>query len=360
MAHRKVLPSLVVSCIVTLLLASSQPASAQQSLRDLAAQYDAVWLAGRWLATTEDGTQVRLAFRWAVGGHAVVTDFQMGPIKSHGMVYLRPEDQSVVSLSVDNRGNLSRGTWDIDGDRIVARSRVSTTDWQTREMAVYYTKVDAKAMRAQVYGIEYGQPAAEPWITVQFKRLPRSTQAKPQPAASGGQTPLQDSAAQQTIKALAAENGVTWLAGRWKAATDEGTEVEMRFRWVADGQAAITDVAMGEFQFHGMTYRLPGEYDILALGIDNRGRIAKGFWDMQGDKLVLRNTMIGDDGRPVEIALVHSKVNGRTMNVEMYGVQDGQLAPEPWGTLRYTRQPRPTRSKPIAPKKKATGGAKRA
>ena len=322
---------------VVMLIGFGPAAMAQQSLRDLAAQEGVAWLAGRWTAVTDEGQEIQVAYRWVAGGYAAAMDFRMGEFVSHGMIYLVPGEEKVVSVGVDSQGNLAKGTWQVDGEKIIARSAATGADGQTREMGIVYTKVGAETMKVAVYGIEYGQLAYEPWATLEFKRQPR------QPQRARSNPPAPQTGAMQSLRDLAGQEAVDWLAGRWEAVTDEGEEIQIAYRWVASGHAAATDFRMGELLSHGMIYLVPGQEKVVSVGVDNRGSLAKGTWEVDAGKITVRSTATGSDGETREMGVVYSKVDGRTMKAEVYGIEYGQLAYEPWATLELKRQPRQQR-----------------
>jgi hypothetical protein len=165
--------------VMAVLAICSGSAMAQQSLRDLAQEYGCNWLAGRWKATTDDGTEIILSYRWACDGHAVVVDFKMGEYASHGMIYYVPDDEKATAISVDNRGGRAKGTWEPQGDKLVAKSEHINADGEVRKSGAVYSKVDNKTIKIAVYGLdEYGDLNDEPWFTSEFKRQPRTAKKK--------------------------------------------------------------------------------------------------------------------------------------------------------------------------------------
>ena len=96
---------------------------------------------------------------------------------------------------------------------------------------------------------------------------------------------------------------------------------------------------IGDFEGRGMIYYVPAENKVVQVGVDNRGGIAKGTWDADGDKAVARLEYKTAEGEIRRMASVLSKVDANTMKEEFYTMDiDGRLAEEPWGTLEYKRQ----------------------
>jgi hypothetical protein len=161
---------------LAVLIILSGSAMAKQSLRDLAQEYGCNWLEGRWTATTDDGTEIVLIYRWALDGHAVIMDFQMGEYASHGMIYYVPDDEKATAISLDNRGGRTKGTWEVQGDKLVAKSERIDAEGNVRKSAAVYSKVDNKTIKIAIYGLnEYDELGDEPRFTTEFKRQPKKT-----------------------------------------------------------------------------------------------------------------------------------------------------------------------------------------
>jgi hypothetical protein len=159
-----------ISMLVAVMVVCGSHAMGQQSLKDMVTNEGFAWMAGNWKATTDEGQEIQLAYRWVAEGHAIVLDFKMGEVVSHGMIYFASNGGRVVSVSVDNKGNVSNGTWDIEGDKVVLKSKTTNANGETREMAVCWSKVDNKTMKVELYSIENGSLSNEPRGTLEFKR----------------------------------------------------------------------------------------------------------------------------------------------------------------------------------------------
>ena len=153
--------------------------AAQQNLRDLAKEYGADWLAGRWTATTDDGTEIQLVYRWELEGHLVTVDFKMGDFASRGMIFYVPGEEKATSVSVDNRGGSSKGAWEEQDGKLISKSERVDAEGNVQKSAVVYTKVDAKTIKIALYGLdEDGELNDEPWGSMDFKRQVRKTGKK--------------------------------------------------------------------------------------------------------------------------------------------------------------------------------------
>jgi hypothetical protein len=157
--------------VLAVLIIGSGSAMAQQSLQALAKEYGADWLAGQWTATTDDGTEILLVYRWALDGHAVIVDLKMGEYASHGMIYYVPDDEKATAISIDNRGGRSKGTWEAQGDKLVSKNEYVDAEGNIRKSAAVYSKVDAKTIKITLYGLDQNDELNdEPWFTMDFKR----------------------------------------------------------------------------------------------------------------------------------------------------------------------------------------------
>ncbi len=164
---------------LAVLIILSGSAMAQQSLRDLAQESGTDWLAGRWAATTDDGTEITLVYRWMLDGHVITVDLKMGEYASHGMIYYVPDDEKATAISVDNRGGRSKGTWQAQGDKLVSKNERIDAEGNVQKSGAVYSKVDARTIKIALYGLsQYDELNDEPWFTMDFKRQVRKTTKK--------------------------------------------------------------------------------------------------------------------------------------------------------------------------------------
>ena len=149
----------------------SGSAVAQQSFRDLAKEYGADWLAGQWAATTDDGTEIQLVYRWELDGHLLSVDFKMGEYVSRGMIFFIPGEEKVVQVGVDNRGGRSKGTWEEQDGKLISKSENIDAEGNVQKSAAVFSKVDAKTVKIALYGVDqYDELNDESWGSLDFKR----------------------------------------------------------------------------------------------------------------------------------------------------------------------------------------------
>jgi len=175
----KVNPAKTSLLTLAVLIILSGSAMAQQSLKDLTQEYGGGWLIGRWAATTNDGTEITLVYRWILEGHAIVVDMKMGEYASHGMIYYVPDDEKATAVSVDNRGGRAKGTWVAQDDKLIAKTERIDADGNAQKSGAVYTKANNKTIKIALYGLnDYDELSDEPWFSMDFKRQPRTTKKK--------------------------------------------------------------------------------------------------------------------------------------------------------------------------------------
>ena len=151
---------------------------------------------------------------------------------------------------------------------------------------------------------------------------------------------------QQSLGEMVTMGGFEWLIGDWMATTDQAGEIHSFYKWGLNKNVITMGFKMGEFEGRGMIYYDPAEFKVVQIGIDNRGGIAKGTWDADGEKAIARLEYTPADGEKRRMASVHSKVDAKTMKVGFYEMDsDGWLSDEPRGTLEYKRQKKQAKKK---------------
>jgi len=158
--------------------------------------------------------------------------------------------------------------------------------------------------------------------------------------------------AQQSLRDIAKEYGTDWLVGQWTATTDDGTVIQLVYRWELNGHLVTVDFKMGEYASRGMIFYVPGEEKATGLSVDNRGGSTKATWEAQDDKLVSKSEHVDAEGEVRKYATVYSKVDTKTIKIALYGLdQDDELTDEPWFTMDYKRKASKKTDKPAGQKK---------
>ena len=129
------------------------------------------WIIGNWLTTTNEGQTFDVAYKWGMGRNLIKMTFKSGEYEGLAMIFYAPQDGRVMQLGVDNRGGVTRGSWDAEGDKPVATLEFATLDGNSGKIDVVHTNIDAETMEASFYGIDESTGrSAEPWATLKYKR----------------------------------------------------------------------------------------------------------------------------------------------------------------------------------------------
>ena len=168
-----------VLAMAAILVILTGGASAQQKLGDLVTKGGFDWIIGKWQATTDQGDKVDLVYKWELNKNLITMGFKIGDFEGRGMIYYVPADNKVVQVGVDNRGGISKGTWDADGDKAVARLEYTPVEGDIRRMASVLSKVDANTMKDEFYTMDSnGRLAEEPLGTLEYKRQKKQADKK--------------------------------------------------------------------------------------------------------------------------------------------------------------------------------------
>jgi hypothetical protein len=133
------------------------------------------------------------------------------------------------------------------------------------------------------------------------------------------------------------ENGFDWLFGKWETTNDANQKIEAEFELEADGYAISIETKTESNENVGLVYYSPAKKIILYTGVDNKGRVNTGPWEIKGDKLVINLEQTKPDGSITHYMRYISKVDADTMKSVTYSVVDGKRSDEPIGTLVFKR-----------------------
>lgn len=148
-----------------------------------------------------------------------------------------------------------------------------------------------------------------------------------------------EAAAQDKLGDLVTEAGFDWMIGKWAATTDQGDKIDIVWKWELDKHMVTVALKWPNYEYRGMIFYKRTEEQVIQIGVDNKGGNSKGIWEVDVDKAIIKQEHTGTDGEIHKFAIAHSKVDDKTMKVEMYAVEEtGELAEKPWGTLQYQRQ----------------------
>jgi len=165
--------------VASLLLVWSAQAAAQQNLGDIVKEYSFDWLIGKWIATTDEGEKIQVIYKWELDKHLVTIDLKWPDYEHRGMIFYVPAADEVVQIGVDNKGGTWKGTWDAEENKGILKIENTKADGETEKMAIIYSKVDAKTMKTELYGVRAtGELEAQPRDTLEYKHKAIKTEKK--------------------------------------------------------------------------------------------------------------------------------------------------------------------------------------
>ena len=143
---------------------------------------------------------------------------------------------------------------------------------------------------------------------------------------------------QESLKDIIEEQGFAWMVGQWKATTDDGQDIVVSYQWSAQGHALISDLKMGEYSSHRIIYLVADEQQVKQFEVDSRGRVTQSTWEAQGGKAICKTKMTDEYGDSTDVGIAYSKIDSKTMKVEVYTLENGELSWDPVYELNFNRQ----------------------
>jgi hypothetical protein len=143
---------------------------------------------------------------------------------------------------------------------------------------------------------------------------------------------------QESLKDVVEEQGFAWMAGQWKATTDDGQDIVLAYQWAVKGHAIVSSFKMGESSSQGMIYFDAEEQQVRQFSVDSRGRATKATWEVQDSRAIAKTKMTDEYGQTTDVAIAYSKIDSTTMKVAVYGLEDGELSDYPWFEINFKKQ----------------------
>ncbi|MDT8302722.1 MAG: hypothetical protein RQ760_14660 [Sedimentisphaerales bacterium] len=322
----KVTKSLVV---MTLLVAMGTTAIGQESLKDIIEQEGFAWMVGQWKAVTDDGSEIILTYRWAVEGHAIVSDLRMGESLSQGIIYLVKDEQQARQLTVDSRGQAIWATWEVQDGKVISKTKMINEYGEATDVGFAFSKIDATTMNVAAYELENGELSDYSSFDIDFKKQKKMETVRTMGSASTGPESLKDIVEQQ---------GIAWMVGRWKATTDDGTEILLSYLWAVKGHAMISSLKMGERESLGIIYLDMDAEQGKQISVDSRGEVTKATWEAEYGEAISKTKMTNEYGEATDVGIAYSKVDNNTINVALYGLDNGELSDDSWFDINFKKE----------------------
>lgn len=112
--------------LTSVLLCASPVINAQERPKNLMEVMESDWLLGTWETKDSEGDVSSHTFRWKIENAVMVKEYrENGQLRSHGIISLDPDSDTVLIHSYGNRRH-SVGEMKIEKDRIIRTSQVRT------------------------------------------------------------------------------------------------------------------------------------------------------------------------------------------------------------------------------------------
>ena len=142
-----------MTVMAALLIVSTAPVMAQQSLGQLISEngYDA--MIGEWVAFDGSGQKYELKYQWVLDRHAVRVAAKIGEMQYEGMIVCAPYSMQITQIGADNRGGIFKGTWSEDYSGAAHRMEYVKSDGMTEKLEHVHTMVGKDTLRIREYAI---------------------------------------------------------------------------------------------------------------------------------------------------------------------------------------------------------------
>ena len=262
--------------IVVFLAVSAIPAGAQEKLGDFVAEYGYDWMLGNWSATSDEGKQVELEYKWILDKCAMCVNVKMGDFKYHGLIMLVPSREEIIQIGADNMGGTWNGSWTEDYEGAVNRNQRLDPDGTTLTMDHVYIKVDNNSFKIKEYSVESGNRSSQASGETTFKRQKADT-------------------AQKSVNGIELEG--TWVGTAAGGYGDEWTFVISTGKVEVKGPESV--LYSGTITLNTKTNPKQTEFKIDKCSLPEYvGETSLGIYKLEGNKLTLAASEPGSISRP--------------------------------------------------------------
>jgi len=317
---------LKIVVFVSMLAAMCSAAVGQESLKDVIEQEGLGWMVGEWIATDDSGQEVELSWKWAASGHAITSAFKMGEDSSIGLIYLDADEQVARQIRVDSRGRATKVTWEPKDGGAIAKTQFVDEYGQSTDLAYAFSKGDAGTMKVGAYGLENGELSDNPAFAINLKA--KTAAEKKKSAAAADKREIRTVA--DSLKDIVEQERFAWMVKAWKTTTDEGQEIEVGWKWDANGHAITSAFKMGDVVSLGLISFDADAQTVNQIIVNNRGLSTKATWEPQNGSLITKTKLFDENGESSDVAIAYSKGAADTMKVKVYGLEYGELSDNPW------------------------------
>ncbi len=129
--------------------------------------------------------------------------------------------------------------------------------------------------------------------------------------------------AQEKLGDLVAEYGYDWMIGKWTATANDGSQVDLEYKWILDKCAMCVNAKIGELKYHGLIMFVPSREEVVQIGADNMGATWNGTWAEDYEGAVNRQERVEPDGTKQTMDMIFIKVDNNSFKVKEYAVESG-------------------------------------
>jgi hypothetical protein len=177
--------------------------------------------------------------------------------------------------------------------------------------------------------LENGKLSDYSSFEIDFKKQKKMVPVRSKAGASFGQESLKD---------IVEQEGLAWMVGRWRATTDEGTEILLSYQWAVKGNAMISSFKMGERESLGIIYLDMDAQQGKQISVDSRGQVTKAIWESEYGDAISRTKMTDEYGQKTDVGIAYSKVDESTIKVALYELNNGKLSYSSWFEINFKKQ----------------------
>jgi len=239
------------------------------------------------------------------------------------------DEQQARQLTVDSRGQAVAATWEVQNGKVISKTKMIDEYGEATDVGFAFSKIDATTMNVAAYELENGELSDYSSFDIDFKKQKKMVPTRSKTDASSGQDSLKDIVEQQ---------GIAWMIGRWKATTDDGTEILLSYLWAVKGHAMVSTLKMGERESLGIIYLDMDAQQGKQISVDSRGQVTKATWEAEYGDAISKTTMTDEYGEATDVGIAYSKVDDATINVAVYGLDNGELSDDSWFEINFKKE----------------------
>ena len=144
---------------------------AQSSLASMVSQESMEWMFGQWQAQSENGETVTLNVQWDLDKHVAVLHVKAGEMESKGYTILEPDSEYPKYYAFDNRGGVSKGSWDLENGELVLRTESQRSDRGPFKTGFIFSGSASIGLKVSMHTIDsYGGLVSPARVSFNFKK----------------------------------------------------------------------------------------------------------------------------------------------------------------------------------------------